>query len=226
VAVGEWAFEGRGVACGACARPLAVGDAHYSALFLREAAFVRRDFCESCWRADRPAGYFSFWRGVVPEPEELEKRKKRLDASLNTDTLLDVLREMPDDPAPATRRFRFVLSLMLMRRKRLKLLQISRKRTDAGDESFLVMALTGRGKRQIFEIADVKMSEEEMVAAQDEVGRLLVLGGVEEAVRAEAKDAPAEAGEPGPDASRGGDAPEPATRAPSEPHAGESPGEC
>jgi len=184
VAQDGWTFSGRTGSCAACQKQFVVGDALFSALYQEQGEFIRKDYCESCWPASRSGDQFSFWRSVVPEPEEVEKKKRRLDAMLNPETLLEVLKEMPDDPDPAKRRFRFVLSLMVMRRKKLKLLQIARRKAASGEgtEDFLIMQTTGRAKKQRFEIADVKMTEDEMIAAQDEVGRLLALGGVEDAL--------------------------------------------
>ena len=78
-------------------------------------------------------------------------------------------------------RFRFVIALMLLRKKRLKLVEIGpRPKPDGeGERDALVLRETGRGGRREFEIADVKMSEEEMIAAQDEVGTLLAMSGVD-----------------------------------------------
>jgi hypothetical protein len=44
------------------------------------------------------------------------------------------------------------------------------------------MSTTGRAAKQRFDVADVKLNEEEMISAQDEVGRLLVLGGIDDAL--------------------------------------------
>jgi hypothetical protein len=184
VAQDGWTFASRTNTCMVCQKSLVVGDTHCSALYQQQADLIRRDYCEKCWAESRVPGHYGFWRGVIPEPEKVEKKKRRLDASINIDTLFDILKEMPDDPDPAKRRFRFVLSLMVMRRKKLKLLQIVRRKSVSGDadEDFLVMQTTGRGAKQRFEIADVKMSEAEMISAQDEVGRLLALGGVDDAI--------------------------------------------
>ena len=205
----EWKSIARpSEACVGCERPFRPGDELTSALYQEAPAghnsapdvesgpptrvesgaptlpdFLRRDFCPSCWEARRGGDEFSFWRHVVPEPEEAAARKKRrLDAMLNPAVLFDIFKEMADHPDAARRRFRFVLALMLMRRKKLRFLSIGRKRMADGEQDVLVVKQAGRGARLAFDVVDVRMGEEEMVAAQDEVEKVLAMGGVEVAV--------------------------------------------
>jgi len=98
--------------------------------------FVRVDFCQGCWdEGRRPEGLspealglvepgpsaararlamFSFWRTTVPLPQQ----KKKL---LVDDTVLaDVFQRMEGKTDPQEVRFRFVLALILMRKRLLK----------------------------------------------------------------------------------------------------------
>ena len=95
--------------------------------------FVRVDFCQGCWdQGRRPeqlspealglveAGeqarlaMFSFWKTTVPMPQQ----KKKL---LVDDTVLaDVFQRMEGKTEPQEVRFRFVLALILMRKRLLK----------------------------------------------------------------------------------------------------------
>jgi hypothetical protein len=95
--------------------------------------FVRVDFCQGCWEGGRrpeqlapealglaEAGsaarlsMFSFWKTVVPLPQQ----KKKL---LVDDTVLaDVFQRMEGKSEPQEVRFRFVLALILMRKRLLK----------------------------------------------------------------------------------------------------------
>ena len=178
MAADKWDLEKGAGACASCGREFAPGDARLSGLYAEEGALVRRDYCEGCW-GERTPGEFSFWQTVVPEPEEVENKKRRLSKLIDADTLFDILRDTPDSTDPQKTRFRFVIALMLMRRRKLKLVSIARRKAPDGSgmRDALVLKRTGRGQKQTFDIADVKMSEEEMISAQDEVGALLGLGG-------------------------------------------------
>ena len=80
--------------------------------------FVRIDFCEKCWsegqRPAPPLTMFSYWRTIVPIPEQ--KKKLLVDDSV----LMDVFTRMEDKKEPQEIRFRFVLALILMRKRLLK----------------------------------------------------------------------------------------------------------
>jgi hypothetical protein len=191
--------------CMECSKVLDPGDALFSALYLEENLFVRRDRCPECWEPRKGEAEFSYWRTVVPEPEDPAKKKRRIDAMLDPQILFDVFREMTDDPDPRKRRFRFVLSLMLVRRKKLRFVSIAKRKMDDGQQDCLVLKQKGRGARLTFDVVDVKLSEEEAVAAQQEVGQLLVMGGVGEAGEIDAALAAQDAAAPAPG---GADAPE------------------
>jgi len=167
--------------CADCAKAFEPGDTLFSALYLEDNLFVRRDRCPDCWGPRKDGGEFSYWRTVVPEPEDPAKKKRRIDAMLDPQVLFDVFREMTDDPDPRKRRFRFVLSLMLVRRKKLRFVSIAKRKMADGQQDCLVLKQKGRGARLSFDVVDVRLSEEEAVAAQQEVGQLLVMGGVGEA---------------------------------------------
>ncbi|HMD54793.1 MAG TPA: hypothetical protein VKJ65_09615, partial [Phycisphaerae bacterium] len=78
----------------------------------------RLDFCQACWTSGKrpapPADMFSYWKTVVPEPEK--KRRIFVDDSV----LMDLFNRLADRTDMTDVRFRFVLALLLMRKKLLK----------------------------------------------------------------------------------------------------------
>lgn len=78
-------------------------------------AFERLDYSLQAWETDaRPPRLFSFWRHVVPEPNA----KKRV--FVDDDLLLNLFERLEDDERPQRVAFRFVIALILMRKKLLK----------------------------------------------------------------------------------------------------------
>lgn len=79
----------------------------------------RRDFDAGAWAAladaDRPADAIAQWRTVVPDPDAPKQ------AFVDDETLVELFRNLESDPRPARRAFRFVLGLLLVRKKLLKL---------------------------------------------------------------------------------------------------------
>lgn len=78
-------------------------------------ALVRIDISAEAWqRGDRPARLFSYWRAVLPDPDE----KKQL--FVDDEVLLNLLERLADAEQPQRIAFRFVLTLILMRKKLLR----------------------------------------------------------------------------------------------------------
>ena len=77
--------------------------------------FDRRDFSLSAWDGGaRPEGLFSFWKTVVPHPDA------RPSPLVDDSVLMDLFERMAADERPGRIAFRFVLALILMRKKMLK----------------------------------------------------------------------------------------------------------
>ncbi len=75
--------------------------------------FARCDYCETCWEHVGP-DVFCFWKTYLPEPQE---KKKLL---VNHAVLLDIFERLAGADEPAKINFRFVLALILMRKRILK----------------------------------------------------------------------------------------------------------
>lgn len=76
---------------------------------------TRLDVCEKAWLDGyRPQGLFCHWKSVVPEPNQ--KKKLFVDDSI----LLNLLRRLEGAQEPQRLAFRYVLALILMRKKLLR----------------------------------------------------------------------------------------------------------
>lgn len=73
---------------------------------------VRVDVSAEAWEAgDRPERVFSYWKAVVPEPTE--KKKMFVDDGV----LMNLIHRLADAEQPQRIAFRFVLTLIMMRKK-------------------------------------------------------------------------------------------------------------
>ena len=118
-----------GVACHLTGEPLPPGAACRSVLIPAPEPeggnprgappFQRVDVSEAAWEAGRrPEGVFSHWRSRVPDPAR--PRREPLDLA----GLLDLVQRLGEEDGPDRHRreaFRFVLALLLMRRRMLRL---------------------------------------------------------------------------------------------------------
>jgi hypothetical protein len=74
--------------------------------------FARVEYSAQAWAAGaRPERMFGFWRAVVPEPNA----KPRL--FIDDDALLDMFEQLAETTDPKRVAFRFVLALMLIRKR-------------------------------------------------------------------------------------------------------------
>lgn len=146
--------------CAATGRPLQPGEPFYGVLLSEGGTIVRRDYAPDSWTGP-PAGALGFWRGRVP-PAEGARR-----TPVDDESLLACLERLASNPEPAQVRFRYVVALLLLRRKRLR---FEESRLDAGT-SRLVLRCVRSGKR--YEVSDPRLTAEEMAAVQDEVSRIL-----------------------------------------------------
>src|SRR4051794_35091584 len=122
--------------CTISGRELQPGEKYFSVLFDEQGSFVRRDFSAECW-SSAPEGAFSFWAGKLP----LEQGARR--APIDDEMLFECLRRLDGEMEPAKIKFRYVLALLLMRRKKLKFVEAVRE----GDHDVLTLQSAQRGER-------------------------------------------------------------------------------
>jgi hypothetical protein len=146
--------------CAVTGEELRPGERFYTVLLDQGGTFVRQDYSSAAW-AGPPARAFSFWAGRVPAAEA--PRRPRI----NDELLLDCFHRLRGETEPGRVNFRYVIALLLMRRKRLK---FDRVRQDGGREVLLLRCpRTGA----VHEVVNPRLTEEAMVAVQDEVFRVL-----------------------------------------------------
>lgn len=103
--------------CAATGEPLEPGTPCVATLCEREEdeGFDRFDYSVGAWESGaRPERLFSHWKTTVSRPEE--KRKLLVD----DEVLLDLFERLAADERPQRIAFRFVLALILMRKRLLK----------------------------------------------------------------------------------------------------------
>jgi len=103
--------------CAATGAELGPGTPCMATLCEREddEGFERIDYSVEAWDGGaRPERLFSFWRTTVPEPTAGKT------PFVDDEVLLDLLRRLEGDDRPQRRAFRFVLALVLLRKRVLR----------------------------------------------------------------------------------------------------------
>jgi len=118
----EWNITRSERRCTSCQKLFEEGEAFVSALFDQDNQLQRRDYCPACWDAQEDrSGAFSFWRTRVPRRDD---DKKPL---VDENVVMDFFLRMADSDDEKRLNFRYILALILMRRKQLKFVDIRRR---------------------------------------------------------------------------------------------------
>lgn len=121
--------------CAATDQPLEPGATCVATLVEREddTGFDRLDYSLDAWESGaRPEGLFSYWKTIVPEPTA--KKKLLVDDTV----LMDLFERLADDERPQRQAFRFVIGLILMRKRLLKFVGRAERSGDAQQEKWLL----------------------------------------------------------------------------------------
>lgn len=146
--------------CAVTGRELQVGERFYSALLEEDRQFVRKDFSQEAWKGP-PQGAVSFWTGHVLAATD--KAKPRFD----DDLLEDCFQRLEGQTEPSRVNFRYVVALLLMRRRRLR---FENSVLDGGVEKMILRCLRTGAKH---EVVNPRLSDDEMAQVQDEVFNVL-----------------------------------------------------
>lgn len=127
----EWEVSRTSGQCSVSGRPLAEGESYYAVLFETPQGFERRDYAEDTWTGP-PEGHFCYWRARVPVRDK-PAGPVAVDHALLTQLFL----QLEEKDSEAHRQFRFVLALLLMRKRILKLDKSERE----GEREYWLMRL-------------------------------------------------------------------------------------
>ncbi len=149
-----------GRTCTATDKPLAPGDLVHSVLVEQDGEQRRLDFSDEGWTGP-PEGTIGHWICIVPAPQTVKTRP------LDADSLLESFERMIEDANPAQEQFCYVLSLLLLQKRRLRL---DGSRRDGDVEYLQFVGSHGEGP---YEVRDQQLSAEEIVMLQSALNEQL-----------------------------------------------------
>ncbi len=157
----EWDVAKSSGQCSRCDAELTEGQEYYAVLLETPEGFERQDFCRACWD-EQPAERFCFWKSRMPVREEKHKSLLVDDA-----VLINFFERLERETDPVRVRFRFVLALILMRKRLLRYEDTVRK----DDAEIWQMRLTGTSS--VHEVVNPKLSDEEITEVSGQLGVIL-----------------------------------------------------
>jgi hypothetical protein len=146
--------------CAATGRELKPGEKVFCVLLEEGGKLVRKDFAAEAWPGP-PADAFGFWVGRVIAPES----KKR--APIDDELLLDCFLRLEGQTEASRIRFRYVVALLLMRRKRFRFEEAKKE----NGQELLCLRCTRTGARH--QVLNPLLSDDETAAVQEEVFQAL-----------------------------------------------------
>ena len=148
-----------GQCCGS-GRKIEFGENYYAALVETEQGLQRRDFSAEYWEGSKP-GVYCFWKTRLAAPNE----KKQLFVS--DDMLMAFFARLAEETDAEKVSFRFVLALVLMRKRRLK---YDSTKLDHGRE---VWRLRVTGDKDLVEVVNPHLDQDRIETLTAQVGQIL-----------------------------------------------------
>jgi len=124
--------------------------------------FERLDVCLNCWPEFDKSDLIGFWKTTMP----LVEQKKKL--FVDDEVLCQLFERLADTTEPAKLNFRFVLGLILMR-KRLIVYENSRN-DDGGNEIWQVRF---KGKEDLLDLLNPRLDEAQVMDVSNQLGEIL-----------------------------------------------------
>jgi hypothetical protein len=158
----EWDIQPRSPVCTGCQQPFADKQVYHTWLALREVGYQRRDLCAVCSAAAGRDGAVSYWQGEfkVPPPPPPEPIQK--------ETAETLLRKLCASADPTQAAPRYILAVMLERKKLLKHRDTIRDE-QGGERLVYEHAQTGES----FTIPDPHLRLDQLAEVQSQVAELL-----------------------------------------------------
>ena len=174
----DWNMPRRAESCVACQRTFNVGETFRAFLYETREGYVRRDYCDGC-PPDATMPPVGAWKTHRPEPTA------RKTVPFDREAMYAFFERLDDSADPPRRQFRFVLALLLWRKKVLRLDQTV---ADVTGEVWEFSAARGEAT---FRVPRPELAEEQLDRLSAQLEQLLAAG------PGELEDIPATGGQEG-----------------------------
>jgi hypothetical protein len=184
--LGESGFEivrATGV-CAASGKAIPVGEEYIAALVERAdgSTLERKDYSLAAWQdGARPipiSRLFGSWKAVMQAPSERRK------AFVDDESLLDLFEQLQEAAEPARISFRYILALLLIRKKLLKYDGTRRDRADSPKGLVMIVRRATRADEPsapAIEVIDPGMDQQAIADAIEQLGAVTATGAPETA---------------------------------------------
>jgi len=148
-----------GQCCGS-GKKIEYGEDYFAALVETEEGLARRDFCADYWNSAKP-DVFCYWKSRLPQPNE----KKHI--FIDDRMLMAFFERLEQESEQEKINFRFVLALVLMRKRRLK---YDSSKIEGDKE---IWRLRVAGEKEFVEVINPHLDEEQIEQLTSQIGDIL-----------------------------------------------------
>ena len=156
----QWEVEPAAGRCAVTGRRLEEGEEFYSVLFEDGEGFRRCDYSLDSWNGP-PEGSYCHFKSRVPIKQ---KRKKLL---VDNEILVNFFLRLGDETEPARLQFRFVLALILMRKR---LLRYEGSAVEGGVEVWRMVLTADRSEHRV---ANPRLTDEQIEGVSSQLSAIL-----------------------------------------------------
>jgi hypothetical protein len=147
--------------CSVTSRKIEAGERFFAAIRETPDGIERVDVSPEAWEGFDRAGVLAFWQTVMPAHEQKKK------VFVDDEVLCTLFERLSDASEPVKVNFRFVLGLILMR-KRFIVYEGSRQE---GGRDVWVVRMKGREER--LDLIDPKLDEQQVTEVSQQLGEIL-----------------------------------------------------
>src|SRR5262249_22247307 len=157
----DWRIHRREDRCTACNAPFEEGAPLFSSLFLEPERLRREDRCAGCFRAPDPAAGAEplFWRTI-------HRADRRARFAVDFEAIEELFLRLEGRREERLAELRYLLALLLLRKKRLKLVGV--RRHDSGE----TLCLRRPRRAEEFEVQVFELDSERALALKAELARV------------------------------------------------------
>lgn len=160
MAVEDWQVDKPLGICYATQKVIDPGEEYFGALVETEEGLQRRDFCSDFWHSERPE-VFCYWKTRLPSAEQ--KKHEFIDE----DMLMAFFERLAGETDQQKVNFRFVLALVLMRKRRLKY------ESSLRDGERDVWHLRVTGDKRMVDVTNPNLDDEQIEQLSSQIGQIL-----------------------------------------------------
>jgi len=150
--------------CAVSGRVIAAGEKLMASVRETVEGLERVDVAPENWQQFDKSNLLAFWQTVMPAAEEKKK------VFVDDEVLSTLFEKLGDATEPAKVNFRFVLGLILMR-KRLVIYESARHESQDGGTDVWVVRMKGRDER--LDLLDPKLDETQVLGVSQQLGQIL-----------------------------------------------------